>query len=238
MLRFSRNALVLIACTTSAALAEPPAPKKKAGQSKAPVAIRDAELAARSIQVPDGMRLGLFAIEPMVGNPVALAIDERGRVYVAETFRLYRGVTDTRRHMNWLNDDMASRTVDDRVAMFRKYLSAQEFGGYRGVSDQVRLVEDTDGDGKADRASVFADGFDQVPDGPAAGVVARHGATSITPASPTSGGSATRTATARPTFAPRSITAMACTSASSVTTCTGSGSALMANSTSASATAA
>jgi quinoprotein glucose dehydrogenase len=175
MPRFLRNAVVLIACTTSAALAEPPAPKKKAGQPKAPVPIRDAELAARSIQVPGGMRLGLFAIEPMVGNPVALAIDERGRVYVAETFRLYRGVTDTRRHMNWLDDDMACRTVDDRVAMFRKYLSAEEFAGYRGVSDQVRLVEDTDGDGKADRASVFAAGFDQVPDGPAAGVAARRG---------------------------------------------------------------
>ncbi len=176
MPRFSRNTFILIACTASAALAQPPAPQKKAGQPGAPVAIRDAELAARSIQVPDGMRLGIFATEPMVGNPVALGIDERGRVYVAETYRLYRGVTDTRRHMNWLNDDMACRTVDDRVAMFRKYLSKQEFESYRGVSDQVRLVEDTDGDGKADRASVFADGFDQVPDGPAAGVVARHGA--------------------------------------------------------------
>jgi quinoprotein glucose dehydrogenase len=175
MSRLIRNTLVLIACATSAALAEPPAPKKKAARAKAPIVIRDAELAARSIKVPDGMRLGLFATEPMVGNPVALAIDERGRVYVAETFRLYRGVTDTRRHMNWLDDDMASRTVDDRVAMFRKYLSAEEFAGYAGVSDQVRLVEDTDGDGKADRASVFATGFDKVPDGPAAGVVARHG---------------------------------------------------------------
>ena len=153
-----------------------PAPQKKAGQPRAPVVIRDAELAARSIQVPDGMRLGVFATEPMVGNPVALGIDERGRVYVAETYRLYRGVTDTRRHMNWLNDDMASRTVDDRVAMFRKYLRKQEFESYRGVSDQLRLIEDTDGDGKADRASVFADGFDKVPDGPAAGVVARDGA--------------------------------------------------------------
>jgi quinoprotein glucose dehydrogenase len=180
MLRFSWNALVLIVCTASAALAQQPAAKKKASQPKAPVVIRDAELASRSVQVPDGMRMGIFAIEPMVGNPVALGIDERGRVYVAETYRLYRGVTDTRRHMNWLNDDMACRTVGDRVDMFRKYLSKQEFEGYRGVSDLVRLVEDTDGDGKADRASIFADGFDKVPDGPAAGVVARHGAVWLT----------------------------------------------------------
>ncbi len=180
MPRLSRIALVLIVCTASEALAQSPAPKKKAARSRPPVAIRDAELASRSIQVSDGLRLGIFATEPMVGNPVALGIDERGRVYVAETYRLYRGVTDTRRHMKWLEDDMANRTIEDRVAMFRKYLSKQEFDGYRGVTDQVRLLEDADGDGKADRASIFADGFDKLPDGPAAGLVARAGSVWLT----------------------------------------------------------
>lgn len=179
MPRLSWIALVLIVCTASETLAQSPAPKK-AARPRPPVAIRDAELASRSIQVSDGLRLGIFATEPMVGNPVALGIDERGRVYVAETYRLYRGVTDTRRHMKWLEDDMASRSIEDRVAMFRKYLSKQEFEGYHGVTDQVRLLEDTDGDGKADRASVFADGFDKIPDGPAAGVVARGGSVWLT----------------------------------------------------------
>ena len=32
------------------------------------------------------------------------------------------GVTDIRGHMNWLDDDLACRTVADRVAMYRKYL--------------------------------------------------------------------------------------------------------------------
>ncbi len=180
MARIFRYSLVLTLCTISVALAQAPAPQKKAARSRPRVTIRDAELAARSIQIPEGLRLGIFATEPMVGNPVALGIDERGRVYVAETYRLYRGVTDTRRHMKWLDDDMASRTIDDRVAMFRKYLSKREFEGCRGVTDQVRLIEDTNGDGKADRASVFADGFDNVPDGPAAGVVARNGSVWLT----------------------------------------------------------
>ncbi|MHB1556456.1 MAG: PVC-type heme-binding CxxCH protein [Isosphaeraceae bacterium] len=180
MPRLSRIALVLIVCTASEALAQSPAPKKKTARSRPAVVIRDAELASRSIQVPDGLRLGIFATEPMVGNPVALGIDERGRVYVAETYRLYRGVTDTRRHMKWLDEDMASRSIEDRVALFRKYLSKQEFEGYHGVTDLVRLLEDTDDDGKADRASIFADGFDKVPDGPAAGVVARGGSVWLT----------------------------------------------------------
>ena len=78
------------------------------------------------------MRLGLFATEPLVANPVAFGFDERGRLFVAETFRLHQGVTDNRQHMNWLDDDLASRTVADRVAMYRKYLG-KEFAGYAGT---------------------------------------------------------------------------------------------------------
>ena len=37
---------------------------------------------------------------------MAFTFDEKGICYVAETFRMHHGVTDTRGHMNWL-DDMA-----------------------------------------------------------------------------------------------------------------------------------
>ena len=44
----------------------------------------------------------------MLANPVSFAFDEKGRCFVAETFRLHHGVTDNRGHMNWLDDDLAS----------------------------------------------------------------------------------------------------------------------------------
>ncbi|MDR3637420.1 MAG: hypothetical protein P4L84_26690 [Isosphaeraceae bacterium] len=53
----------------------------------------------------------------MLANPVAFGFDENGRVFVVETFRRHDGVTDTRGHMGWLDDDMACRTVAGRVAM-------------------------------------------------------------------------------------------------------------------------
>ena len=113
--------------------------------------------ALKSVRVPQGLRLELYAAEPLVANPVAFGFDERGRLFVTETFRLHKGVTDNRQHMNWLDDDLASRTVADRVAMNRKYLG-KEFADYGMEHDRIRLVEDRDGDGRADSAVVFADG--------------------------------------------------------------------------------
>src|SRR5262245_17490424 len=125
------------------------------------------------IRVPKGLKVDLFAAEPLLANPVAFCFDNQGRVYVAETFRLHKGVTDNRGHMYWLNDDLACRTVADRVAMYKKHHARKFEKEYGTHHDRVRLIEDTDGDGKADRAAVFADGFNDPADGLGSGVLAR-----------------------------------------------------------------
>src|SRR4051794_10377034 len=81
----------------------------------------EAAKAMKRFRVPQGVEVRVWAAEPMLANPVCFCFDEKGRCYVAETFRLHHGVTDNRGHMNWLDDDLACRTVDDRVAMYRKY---------------------------------------------------------------------------------------------------------------------
>lgn len=138
------------------------------------VATPDAARAVASFRKPAGWSVGLFAAEPLLANPVAFGFDEKGRVYAVETFRLKHGVTDNRAHMSWLDDDLASRTVADRVAMYRKHLG-KEAESYGVEHDRVRLIEDRDGDGKADHATVFADGFNGLESGLAAGVLARKG---------------------------------------------------------------
>jgi quinoprotein glucose dehydrogenase len=126
------------------------------------------------IRIPSGLKIELFAAEPLLANPVAFCFDEKGRCFVAETFRIQQGVTDNRDHMDWLDDDLASRTVADRVALYRKHLKGA-FSTLEIAHDRVRRIEDTDGDGVADRATVFADGFHHAADGIGAGVLARHG---------------------------------------------------------------
>jgi len=126
----------------------------------------------RSFRVPAGIKVELFAAEPLLANPVAFCFDEKGVAYVAETFRLNAGVTDTREHMNWLDADLACRTVADRVAMYKKFLG-NGFAGYNLEHERVKRIVDHDGDGRADQAVVFADGFNDAAAGIGAGVLAR-----------------------------------------------------------------
>ena len=121
-----------------------------------------------------GIEVSLFAAEPLLANPVCLTIDEKGVVYVGETFRHHAGVTDIRERMSWLEDDLASKTVADRLAYMRKH-AGPNFDDYAGEQDRVRRIVDNDGDGVADHATVFAGGFDRHETGIGAGLLARNG---------------------------------------------------------------
>ncbi len=108
----------------------------------------------------------------MLANPVAFSFDGKGRMFIAETHRYRTSVLDIREYMFMLEDDMANRTVENLEKSIKKNFPNdwQELGK---ESEVVRLVEDTDGDGKADKTSVYADGFNSILDGIASGVLAR-----------------------------------------------------------------
>lgn len=137
-------------------------------------ASEEAERAMAGFRLPAGMRAELVAAEPLLANPVAFCFDERGRIYVAETFRQSQGVVDNRGHMHWLHDDLAAETIADRLAYFRKHLG-NKIKGYATEHDRIRLLFDRDGDGRYESSTVFADGFNQIEDGTGAGVLARDG---------------------------------------------------------------
>lgn len=135
----------------------------------------DAEQALQGFKIPSGMTGALFAAEPLIANPVAFYVDHNGRVFVCESFRQDVGVTDNRKHDEaWLDDDLAAQTVEDRLAYHKKRLPDNGIE-YTKFDDRVRLVEDTDGDGKADRATVFANRFNKIEEGTGAGVIEHDG---------------------------------------------------------------
>lgn len=127
------------------------------------------------IQVPAGFQVELWAAEPLLANPVALYPDPSGAVFVCETFRHSKGVTDIRDHMDWLDEDVAARTVEDRVAMFRRHTGERFAQEFEREHERIRLVRDADGDGMAETATVFADGFNAAAAGIGAGVLAWKG---------------------------------------------------------------
>ncbi|MEZ6067610.1 MAG: PQQ-dependent sugar dehydrogenase [Planctomycetaceae bacterium] len=134
----------------------------------------EGEQAITGIKRPDGVTVELFAAEPQLANPVAIAFDEQGRVYVCETFRQQKGVEDNRSHMNWLEADLSLRSVGDRLAMFQKYLG-EGVKAYGVEEDRIRRLEDTNGDGRADLDTIFAGGFRDIVEGTGAGVLAHRG---------------------------------------------------------------
>ncbi len=93
------------------------------------------EESARRIKPAEGLEATLWASEPMLSNPTNIDVDSRGRVWVTEglNYRLTRGGN-------------------------RRFHRIEE-------ADRIKILEDTDGDGKADKVTVFADRIFPVPMG-------------------------------------------------------------------------
>ncbi len=161
--------LLFVCCVGRSALAQ----DDLAGQEYGPrihAASNEGENAIARFHVPEGLKVELFAAEPLVANPVCLRVDSRGRIYVAEGFRRAGGVIDIRNHRDWVEEDLASQTVADRIALLRRKYGPNIFQ-LRSETDCVQLLQDTQGRGKADKSTVFADGFNAIEDGIAASVL-------------------------------------------------------------------
>jgi putative membrane-bound dehydrogenase-like protein len=108
------------------------------------------EESRRQFQLPSGFRIELVAAEPHVADPVAMAFDARGRIFVAEIHGYnLEGYLDVRE----LNEtgvlDTAVRRIPANPEAVRR-AEQEQYG-------TVKLLEDTDGDGRVDRSHVWAD---------------------------------------------------------------------------------
>ncbi|MBC7418869.1 MAG: ThuA domain-containing protein [Pedobacter sp.] len=74
-------------------------------------------------QIPVGFKMQLFASEPDIEKPIAMAWDERGRLWILETIDYPNTVREITGEGN----------------------------------DRIKICEDTNGDGKADKFTIFAD---------------------------------------------------------------------------------
>ena len=110
----------------------------------------------------------------MLANPVSISIDEQGRIFVAETFRLRTSNLDIRHYMFMLEDDLASRSTDDRIAYTKKNFP-NDWQKLGIETEVVRRIEDKDGDGKADASTEYARDMTTLLDGINSGVLAHDG---------------------------------------------------------------
>ena len=104
------------------------------------------ETAAQKMDVAAGLRVKLFAAEPEVRQPSLVKCDERGRLWVIQYLQ-YPNPAGLKR----AKIDRWSRTVYDRVP-------EPPPDGPRGA-DRITILEDTDGDGRADQFKDFVSGL-------------------------------------------------------------------------------
>ncbi|HEX8294974.1 MAG TPA: PQQ-dependent sugar dehydrogenase, partial [Chthoniobacteraceae bacterium] len=182
--------LLLLASAAAEPVATPSAGAKPAENS---AELSSAEAAMKKFTVAPGLQVDLWAAEPLLINPVAFSFDHLGRAFVAETGRRKTTVPDIRSLESWETANMALRTVADRLAFLQKQyppdptrkatrsLPDRNGDGLFNLNDwavegeRLKLITDTNGDGRADQASVFAEGFKDVLTGVGAGVLAYGG---------------------------------------------------------------
>ncbi len=113
--------------------------------------------AAKKMSVAKGLQIQLFASEPEVRQPIFVKCDDHGRLWTIQYLQ-YPNPAGLKR----VKVDRWSRTVYDRVPKPPPH-------GPRGA-DRITILEDTDGDGRADHHKDFLTGLNL-----ATGVAFGHG---------------------------------------------------------------
>lgn len=134
-----------------------------------------------------------WANETLLGSPVAIAMDHRGRAYITQTTRRKESELDIRSHTDWVTATLALESVKDREAFYRSQMSParsetnknwlkdrngdgiSDFRDLGVLSEKILRIEDRSEKGVADYSEVFVDGLNNEMVGVAAGVMSFDG---------------------------------------------------------------
>ncbi len=130
----------------------------------------------------EGLELKLWGIDSLVISPVAIDVDDHGRIYYTTTSRQNNSEFDIRGHRDWEIPSISLQTVEERRAFLHKELSPENSHRNTWLKDlngdsshdwrdltvekeHIYRLEDKNGDGVADMAQLTVDDFhDEVTD--------------------------------------------------------------------------
>ena len=133
------------------------------------------------LSIPAGTKAKVIADFKSQGltSPTALTFGEQGELYVTETLRFRHGVPDNRDHLYWYLDDISSRSTADRRKLHEKWQNQEANTSLKFLTekeDRVRILSEPDATtGVFQKSAIFAGKFNELLDGPAAGVLAYEG---------------------------------------------------------------
>lgn len=129
-----------------------------------------------SITTADGMKATLWASEKLLGDTVAINVDDKGRIWAGISHRSNNSEFDIRGYPDWEHPSMTFSTIDDRREFLHKIFAPENSAkneklpdrnkdGIRDWKDlavmqeQVVRLEDTTGNGTADIAQTVISDF-------------------------------------------------------------------------------
>ena len=142
-------------------------------------------------KVGEGLQLTLWASDSLAPDPVALSIDDLGRVYLTRTNRQKNSEFDIRGHRDWMTESISLQTVEERRAFLRKtfaperskeneWLKDLNFDGSHDwhdlavEKDEIWRLEDTNKDGIADVSTQVLNDFNEEVTDVAGGLLVRE----------------------------------------------------------------
>lgn len=192
-MRFDRLIILMLSIVFSC---ESPNSKPEVTQTIATDFEEEKEVSAR---LKEGFEFKLWAPGRLSSNVVSMSIDNQGVVYVSETSRRKSSDIDIREHLDWEAEDLGLQTLEDTRQFHLQKLATElstenswqeDFNGdsihdYRDLevqSEYIRRIWDSDDDGRADASALFAEGFNSLLTGVAAGVISHNGEVFLTAA--------------------------------------------------------
>lgn len=140
-------------------------------------------------ELAEGLTMKLWGIDSLVISPIAIDIDDNGRLYYTTTDRQKHSEFDIRSHRDWEIPSIALQTVEDRRAFLHKELSpgnskknlwlddlnkdsSHDWRDLTVEKEHVYRMEDISGDGVADLSQHVVDDFNDEVTDVAGGVLA------------------------------------------------------------------
>ena len=133
-------------------------------------------------ELADSLTVSLWGVDSLVISPIAIDIDDFGKLYYTTTNRQKNSEFDIRGHQDWEIPSIQLQTIEDKRAFLHKTLSPENSKNNEWLKDvngdsshdwrdmtvekeNVYRLEDVNGDGVADQSQMIVDDFqDEVTD--------------------------------------------------------------------------
>lgn len=129
-------------------------------------------------KIAEGLELSLWASDSLAPDPIAMSIDNQGKVYLTRTNRQKNSEFDIRGHQDWMTSSIALQSVEDRREFLHATFAPEKSAENEWLADlngdgshdwkdlavekeEVWMLEDRNNNGIADQSTRILEDFNE-----------------------------------------------------------------------------